>query len=580
VKKSSGVILLFFGLLVTAATFQNCLGSDTNVGTLGQVRGTELGNPLIANNHIAELPRVYLNSKYPMLPSTSKTLTVGLNKNFQDCQPAIEAAEPGDVISIDAGFICSPISLPNKGDPNSTDFVVIQTANLNLLPPEGQRITETDHPNLAVIQTADKPAITTVSYAHHYYFVGIEIRLDPQYTGINRCLVNFNTWSDDVTHLAHDFVLARSYIHAGPQQEENIGVLLNAGRISIVDSVISEIHMIGGGGAGIMGFSLGAGPFNITNNLISSAGAAFHLGAKDSNLIDLIPSDVVFSQNILTKSLTWRQPITDLAGKVGHWGISGAINLESAQRILMTQNLIENYWIQDAEYNVSMIFFNPSSYNDGTAGSDHYWNRVQDVTFYNNVIRHGPSAMAISYQDPSDAQVIAQRLDIEYNTIYDIGSSWGKAEGLLYLSGQAQGPVEFNQNTMLDSDDTGPNLIWASTGGLYGQFIFTNNLTYDAIGGIIDPALGTGAPTLAQNFPGIIFKGNILAAQNAALYGSFAVGNYFPSDMASLGLIASPQNINAAPVSSIFFAPRSPFAGVLGFGFQPIGAPLNQSVGP
>src|SRR4051812_27166230 len=141
------------------AGYSNCAGlTSQGIGGKGQGFETVLGNPYSQDN-IAALPQTLLNSEYPKLPEDSKTLSVGFGKPFSNCQAALDAANPGDVISVDSKFVCSSIVLRNKKNPHGY-YTVIQSANLVALPQQGNRISSADFTNLAIIEATNGPGIS------------------------------------------------------------------------------------------------------------------------------------------------------------------------------------------------------------------------------------------------------------------------------------------------------------------------------------------------------------------------------------------------------------------------------------
>jgi hypothetical protein len=516
----------------------------------------------------AALPKVLLNSNYPNLGVNHHVWTVGKGKQFSNCQPAIDSALPGDQVVIDAGFICSPIILRNKG--TSTDYIVIRTSNLNLLPPQGTRISHSDAPNLAIIQTSVAgDVVNTEAQANHYHLVGLDIRLDPNANFINYgALVRLGMGTEtSIEQLPHDIVIARCWVHAGPLQEQKGGIVFNASATSIVDSVVEEIHAHNNYASGIAGWEAAPGPFKIVNNEISSAGLNLDLGGTQTLITGLIPSDIEFRKNYIHKDPAWLNPVTSTAGIKGLWYVTNLVWLYNAQRILFDGNIFEFNWPQPlAGFPPYAITIWPWSFGNGTVGSGQPWVRVQDVTFINNIIRHSAAALEIIYQDSRNPQAVAQRLDFENNLIYDIGPQWGNANGLILTLGDAQGPTVFSHNTMLDVADTGPVLFSASAadglpwfGGVNPQLTYSNNLTNSEAGGFSGSA-GTGAPVLNAQFPGITFAGNALAGENATDYQSYLSGNFFPEGLSDIGFTADPTS-GVADYHTLSLSPVSPFAG-------------------
>src|SRR5207302_7924475 len=118
------------------------------------------------------LPNVYLNTAYA--PPSGQTIFVPAGGDFQG---ALNAAQPGEVISLQAGAtFTGPFTLPNK--PGAGWITVRTSAPDSALPPPGTRIDPSHAPLLPklVVSREFDGAIQTASGAHHFRFIGIEFR--------------------------------------------------------------------------------------------------------------------------------------------------------------------------------------------------------------------------------------------------------------------------------------------------------------------------------------------------------------------------------------------------------------------
>ena len=90
-------------------------------------------------------------------------------------QAAIDAAQPGSTITLQPGaeYIGDFILRTKPGE----EYITITTADASKLPAAGKRISPAYAPGLPKISTPNvNPAIVTEPGAHHYRFVGLEIR--------------------------------------------------------------------------------------------------------------------------------------------------------------------------------------------------------------------------------------------------------------------------------------------------------------------------------------------------------------------------------------------------------------------
>ena len=165
--------------------------------------------------------------------------------------------------------------------------------------------------------------------------------------------------------------------------------MLNSASTAIIDSYISNIHEDGADSQAICGWN-GPGPFKIVNNYLEGAGENVMFGGAAPAIQNLVPSDIEFRFNHVSKPLSWKKVDPSYAGRP--WTIKNLFELKNAQRVLIDQNVFENNWA-DAQVGFA-ILFTPRS-EDGAAP----WATVQDVTFTNNILRHSGSGFNIAGAD-------------------------------------------------------------------------------------------------------------------------------------------------------------------------------------
>lgn len=121
-----------------------------------------------------ELPRVYLDTTY--VAPTGKTIAVSAGGDFQ---AALNQAQPGDIITLQAGATyVGTFTLPVKTGANW--IVIRSSAPDSALPPPGTRITPAYAGVLPKIVTSNvEAALDTADGAHHYRFIGVEFTATP-----------------------------------------------------------------------------------------------------------------------------------------------------------------------------------------------------------------------------------------------------------------------------------------------------------------------------------------------------------------------------------------------------------------
>src|SRR5438128_9805646 len=323
-----------------------------------------------------ELPRVFLDTTY--VPPTGATINVPASG---DLQAALNAAQPGDQIILQAGAVYTTPSdgfvLPNKSGAN---WIVIRTSALTSLPAEGTRATAANAAAMARLVTNGLwPAVKTATAAHHYRFIGIEFTIAPTQAQ-NYGIVTLGEGSSAQNSLAqvpHDLVLDRCYIHGNATVNVSRGVALNSARTAIIDSTVSDCHGVGYDTQAVAGWN-GPGPFKIVNNYLEGAAENVIFGGSPPAITNLIASDIEMRRNTFFKPLAWKTDDPSYAGTP--WSIKNLLEFKNAQRVLVDGNTLENLWVSGQSG--FAIQWTPRGENGATP-----WAVVQDITFTNNIVR-------------------------------------------------------------------------------------------------------------------------------------------------------------------------------------------------
>jgi hypothetical protein len=460
-----------------------------------------------------ELPRIFLDTAYA--PPTGRTIAVAACDDFQ---AALDAAQPGDVITLEAGArFTGNFTLPNKA---GTGWIIIRTAAPDSsLPAPGTRITPASASVLPkIISPNSQPALTAAAGAHHYRFIGVEFTVAPDIP-INYNLILLGNRPTSPDQLPHHLTFDRVYIHGIPHVNVRRGIALNSASTAIIESYIADVHELLSDSQAIAGWD-GPGPYTIVNNYLEAAGENVMFGGADPSLQDLVPSDIEIRRNHFFKPLTWRIEDPSYAGI--HWSVKNLLELKNAQRVLIDGNLFENNW-RDAQGGTAIVLTVRNQ--DGTAP----WSVVQDVTFTNNIVRHTGSSVGMHGQDDLFPSQQTKRVSIRNNLFDDIsGVRWG-GSGRLLMAFRGIEDLVIEHNTGFQDG----SVLYAD-GAPHTGFVFRDNLAPHNDYGVHGTGTAPGTNTLETYFPNSILAGNILTGGIAAMYPG---DNFFPASLAEVGFV-------------------------------------------
>ncbi len=443
-------------------------------------------------------------------PAGGKVTTVAAGA---DLQAAINNAQPGDTLMLAAGAsYVGNFVLPVKS--GSSYITIRSSAPDSSLPGDNTRITPAYASLLPKLRSPNSsPALATVAGAHHYRVQFVEFQAN--YQGFYDVIaLGDGSWAQNsLSQVPHDLVIDRVYIHGDPTWGQKRGIGLNSASTSIVNSYISEIKAPGQDSQGIAGWN-GPGPYLISNNYIEAAGENVLFGGSDPAIPSLVPSDITFTRNHLTKQLAWRSQ-TNLT-------VKNLFELKNAQRVVINGNIMENNWIA-AQSGYAVLFTVRNQ--DGAAP----WSVVQQVQFTNNIVRHSAAGINILGTDYINPSQMSNNIVIRNNLFEDIsGAKYGGAGRFLLINGTPD--VTIDHNTVIQDGwtavygDSKPSL----------RFVLSNNIIPDYSWALIGGGTAPGNGTIATYFPQGVVLNNIWAGSNASAY---PTGNFYPASLASVGFV-------------------------------------------
>ena len=475
--------------------------------------------------------RPQLTVRYGTTP-TGSTINVPAGGNLQT---ALNQAQPGATIRLAAGATYTGnFKLPAKG---GTSFIVITTNTP--LPPAGTRIDPSYRTRLATIQSPNgASALATASGASYYRIVGVgfdaNVNGDGEVIALGR---------DDQTTLAavpHHIDIDRVLITGDAAVGQRRGIAVNAAHVTIANSDIRDIKDVGQDSQAIAGWNT-PGPITIRNNYLEAAGENILFGGAHINIPNVVPSDIVVEDNILTKDPLWRGT---------SWTVKNLFELKNARRVLVRRNLMEYNW-SGAQAGFAVVL-TPRNSSGRTP-----WVVVEDVEFSSNVIRSASSAFNILGHDDTARSGQLARLLIRNNLAYDIhAGNWGGTGTFAQIGGEPR-DITIDHNTVLHTGNIvlfySGSYINASgtkvTGGPIRGFVFTNNMGKHNGYGIFGSGQSSGTVTLAFYAPGYVVRRNVLASDKSVA-SRYPSDNFFPTVAAFTAGFVDPATRDYRLVSS------------------------------
>ena len=429
-----------------------------------------------------------------------------------DLQAAIDKAQPGDTIVLQAGATYTGnFVLPAKG---GTAYVTITTsADPSSVPSADARIDPSFAGQLPKIKSPNSaPALATAPFAHHYQLQLLEFPGTAQGVGDIITLGDGSADQNTLAVVPHDLILDRVYVHGDPTFGQKRGIALNSASTTIKNSYVSGIASPSQDAQAICGWN-GPGPFTIANNYLEASTENLMFGGADPHIPDLVPSDISVTRNLVSKPLAWRGQ---------QWQVKNLLELKNAQRVVVDGNVFENNWLA-AQVGYA-ILFTPRN-QDGTAP----WSVVQQVQFTNNIVRHvsaGINILGTDYLAPSQT---TNGITIRNNLFEDISGTRYGGNGWLVLINAAAG-VTIDHNTVFAD---GTSDLFADGSASTG-FVFTNNIMQNNAWAIMGNSSSPGNGTIATFFPRSQFFGSVIAGASAATY---PAGNFYPASLSAVGFV-------------------------------------------
>jgi hypothetical protein len=451
-----------------------------------------------------------------------------------DLQKALNAAEPGDTIVLDAGATYTgAYVLPVKSVLSGTDsdYITIRTSTPDtLLPNSTTRI----NPSLQTTLLAHlaspgqgMPVLRTSPGAHHYRFLGLEFSPTDSSSSVYD-LIMFGDGSSAQNTLAqvpHHLIIDRCYLHAFTGQELKRGVSLQSSETWIINSWLSGFKSATQDSQAIGGWN-GPGPYHINNNYVEAAGENILFGGSDPWIANLVPSDIEIKGNTITKPLSWKVDEAEYGGQL--WAVKNLVELKNAQRVVIDGNIIENCW-RAAQGGTSIVL---TPRNQGGSAA---WSVVREVRISNNIIRRANQAIGMLSQDYEHQSQVMETMEVRNNLVYEIDKKrWGAGQNggyFLTFAGPGAKNISITHNTVIN---TGMGIVMESNVKLTNLVITDNIMHFQILGGD-----SGGTKALQRYVSGWQVRRNVIVIdENHDFWESlYPPDNYYPSSFSEVGFV-------------------------------------------
>ena len=424
------------------------------------------------SSNMPQLPQQYVDTTIDASYDRAADIVVAAG---DDLQAALNAAQPGDIVELEAGATwIGNFVLPNKA---GNEWIYIRSSRYQELPGPGTRIGPEHAHLMPKIETTapTTPALNSAQGAHNFRLIGIEFLSNVDTNQIIQLGTGYPNYVSDANNLPRDIILDRVYVHGHQNYRSGIGIQLQGASVAVVDSYISEIHHDGKDTQAIFAFNT-TGPIKLVNNFLEAAGENVMFGGADPVIPGIVPSDIEIRGNLFSKPLSWKNPIASGPHAGAKWSVKNLFELKNARRVLVEGNIFEHNWA--ASQRGVAIQLTPRNQN-GTAPQS----TVEDVTFRYNIVRDSKHFLNILSSDTqTGSSQTTSRLLFENNLIYDID------DRLIELSAGFGYPpsndLVFRHNTMVHGSDGSPNtFLTVGDDTVADGFTFVDNIvTHGAYG--------------------------------------------------------------------------------------------------
>lgn len=446
-------------------------------------------------------------------------------------QTAIDTAQPGDVISVEAGATFrGPIELPWKiGEAE----IVVQSSRVVDLPQA--RINPSHSPLMPKIlaldatQADNNQAIRTKPGAHHYKLDGIECVADINAITLYDLVRLGGNRHEQKTldSVPHHLTLDRMYVHGRPESNFQRGISLDSKQSTITRSYISDVHGRGMDSQAIWLHNTPGGN-DIIDCYLEAAGENVMFGGADPFSSEFIPSDCRMLQCDFFKPLAWM-------GK--GWTDKNLLEFKGARRIVVDGCTFENNWGGEGQDGHSILFTVRNQ--DGTAP----YSVVEDITISNFILRNVEAGFNFLGTDNEKPSGKTSNIKILNGLIHGVRSR------LITINGTDD--LTFDHNTCMV---LGSVITAYSTPSLRARFR-RNIFGFGRNGfGLFGDGGAMGSSMITQWMPGAEVAENVFTGLDQS---SYPANNFYPKTDAEIGFFDLAVNNYKLATASQFRAKGS-----------------------
>jgi hypothetical protein len=405
-----------------------------------------------------------------------KVIVVPAGSNLQ---AALDAANEGDILELEAGATF----VGNFTVGTRFDYVTVR--------------------GKATIHSPNhQAAVATRAAASYWRFTG---GLTFTQTLPDGPVVRLGTGSHTEAAIPHHFIFDGVNVLAHPALGGKRGIEANANHVEIRNSKILGFWRNGQDSQAVLIWNA-HGPLLVDNNDLEASGENFMSGGADPSIVGLVPSDITFTNNRVSKPLSWKATATTPAKGT----VKNLFELKAARRVYIAGNLFENNWLHGQ---TGWAILLKSVNQDGNCN----WCVTSDVIFENNIVRNTSSGINLAGR-PEASEAIGMSNIVVRNNLIQTNRAEMSGQGWCFMvQGVVDLTIEYNT-----CEQDGPVALFMGERVSPRMIIRRNILVDPAAGsawGIKGDSTAEGMATFTRWAPDVTFVENLIVTPTPSLYG-------------------------------------------------------------